>query len=91
MSQSKADKAEQVKANLPLPEDPPQESDWQSADARNVNISSGRVESDLSTGDASSTGLREPATVGSGSADMSSIGRQGKEGLQNPPKDAASK
>lgn len=90
MSQSKADKIERVKANLPLPEEPPVAPDWQSADARNVNVGSGRVESDISTGDASSTGLREPATVGS-DVDMSKIGRQGKDNLQHPPADASSR
>ncbi|KAM7223353.1 hypothetical protein V8F06_001230 [Rhypophila decipiens] len=87
MSQSKADKIEEVRTKLPLPDQPPVASDWQSADARNVNVGTGGVSSDVSTGDGSSTGLREPATVGS-DADMSKIGRQGKDGLEEPPKDA---
>lgn len=91
MSQSKADKIEQVKANLPLPDQPPTASDWQSADARNVNVGSGNISSDVSTGAGSTSGLREPATKSSESTDMSGIGRQGKDGLEGPPKDAKAK
>jgi hypothetical protein len=91
--QSKADLITERQGNLPLPEDPPTASDWNSADERTVNVGSGGVEADISTGDASSTGMREPATGGSGvrqdgGADMSGVGRQGKEGLKDLPKDA---
>ncbi|KAL8392939.1 hypothetical protein RB595_002941 [Gaeumannomyces hyphopodioides] len=89
MGESKQDLINRRQANLPLPEQPPVASDWQSADARNVNVGSGRVESDISTGDAASTGLREPATV-SAEVDMSRIGRQGKDNLKEAPKDARS-
>ncbi|KAL7623098.1 hypothetical protein AAE478_006777 [Parahypoxylon ruwenzoriense] len=89
MSQSKADKIEQIKSNLPLPEQPPTASDWNSADARNVNVGSGSVQSDVSTGDASTAGLREPASKKD--VDLSGVGRQGKDGLKGPPKDARSK
>jgi len=81
MSQSKAEKIERVKANLPLPEQPPVASDWQSADARNVNVGSGRISGDVSTGDGVTSGLREPATKSSEDIDMSGIGRQGKDAL----------
>lgn len=87
MSQSKADKIDQVKANLPLPEQPPNPSDWNTADARNVNVGSGSISSDVSTGPGSSSGLREPATQGS-DMDMSKIGQQGKDNLDSTPKDA---
>ena len=60
--QSKADFIAERQANLPLPEDPPVQPDWNSADARNVNVGSGRVQDNPSTGDANSTGLREPTT-----------------------------
>lgn len=90
MSQSKADKIEQVKANLPLPEQPPKPSDWNSADAR-TTAGGGVSAGDVSTGPGVSTGLREPATVDSNTTDMSGIGRQGKEGLSEPPKDARSR
>ncbi|KAK4163799.1 hypothetical protein QBC43DRAFT_289675 [Cladorrhinum sp. PSN259] len=88
MSQSKADKIEQVRANLPLPEQPPAPSDWQSADARTTNVGTGRFSSDVSTGDGATAGLREPATKSSEGVDMSGIGRQGKDGLEDIPKDA---
>lgn len=88
MSSSKAEKIAEAQANLPLPDQPPVASDWQSADARNVNLGTGGVSGDISTGDGSTTGLREPATKSS-DADMSKIGRQGKDGLEEPPKDAA--
>ena len=86
--ESKQEQIDRVKANLPLPDQPPVASDWQSADARNVNVGSGGVsDNKLSHGDGASVGLREPATKGS-DADMSGIGRQGKDGLEGPPKDA---
>ncbi|KAK4240989.1 hypothetical protein C8A03DRAFT_30827 [Achaetomium macrosporum] len=89
MTQSKAEKIEQVKSNLPLPDQPPQASDWQSADARTTAVSSGGVSAgDVSTGAGVTSGLREPATKASGDVDMSGIGRQGKEGLEDTPKDA---
>ncbi|KAK0626885.1 hypothetical protein B0T14DRAFT_405137, partial [Immersiella caudata] len=78
----------QAQANLPLPEQPPVASDWQSADARNVNIGSGRVSSDISTGDGTTAGLHEPATKSSEETHMSRIGRQGKDNLEGPPQDA---
>ena len=94
--QSKAERIEAVRAKLPMPEDPPVVPDWNSADARNVNIGAGGSSSDISTGDGATTGLREPASMGSGvreqgGADMSGIGRQGKDGLDRPPKDAKMK
>jgi hypothetical protein len=89
MTQSKADKIEEVRSNLPLPEQPPVASDWQSADARNVNVGSGAISSDISTGAGSESGLREPASKGD--VDLSSVGRQGKDGLSGPPKDAAAR
>ncbi|KAK4180545.1 hypothetical protein QBC36DRAFT_229415 [Triangularia setosa] len=91
MPQSKADKIEEVRQNLPLPEQPPQPPDWQSADSRNTNVGSGRLSSDISTGPGSTAGLREPATKASEDIDMSGIGRQGKDGLSEPPKDARAK
>jgi hypothetical protein len=39
--QSKADRIAEVQSNLPLPEDPPVASDWNSADARTVNVKAG--------------------------------------------------
>jgi hypothetical protein len=65
-NESKAERIDRVQATLPLPEDPPVAPDWNSADARNVNVGSGSVGSDVSTGDGASSGLREPASKGSG-------------------------
>ncbi|KAF3760616.1 hypothetical protein M406DRAFT_324399 [Cryphonectria parasitica EP155] len=84
---SNADKIAEAQSNLPLPEQPPVASDWQSADARNVNVGAGGVASDISTGAGASSGLREPASKGA-DVDLSGVGRQGKEGLDSVPKDA---
>lgn len=43
-------------ASLPLPEQPPVPSEWQSADARNVNVGSGIVGSDVTYGNAGGEG-----------------------------------
>jgi hypothetical protein len=91
-AESKAERIDRVQANLPLPKDPPAAPDWNSADARNVNVGSGGVGSDVSTGYGASSGLREPASKGSGvreegGADMSGVGKQGNDGLDDLPKD----
>ncbi|KAK5628884.1 hypothetical protein RRF57_004599 [Xylaria bambusicola] len=85
----KTRKIKEATSNLPLPEQPPVSPDWQSADARTVNVGSGAVESDISYGPASEAGLREPASTAN--VDMSKFGRQGKDNLEGPPKDAAAK
>ena len=90
MGESKQDQINRAQANLPLPEQPPAASDWQSLDERNVNVGSGRFSDDVSRGDGSSTGLREPVTKGA-DADMSGIGRQGKDNLNVQPDDPSSK
>lgn len=87
--QSKAEKIEQVRSNLPLPEQPPVPSDFNSMDTKTTAVGSGRFSSDVSTGAGSTAGLREPASKKD--VDMSGIGRQGKEGLESTPKDARSK
>ncbi|KAI1434308.1 hypothetical protein GGR50DRAFT_663352 [Xylaria sp. CBS 124048] len=86
---SKDEKIEKARTNLPLPEQPPVPSDWNSADARTVNVGSGRLSSDVSTGAGSTSGLREPASKAE--VDLSGVGRQGKDNLEGPPKDAAAK
>lgn len=73
MPESKADKIAQVQANLPLPEQPPTASDWQSADARNVNVGSGKTEAPIGTDAGAQSGLRGPATKGD--MDLSEVGR----------------
>ncbi|KAI0847397.1 hypothetical protein F5Y00DRAFT_271136 [Daldinia vernicosa] len=95
MSQSKEDKVddkveekiENVKSKLPLPEEPPVSPDWNTADARPVAVGSGRVEDDISYGEASTSGLRQPASK-EVEVDLSGVGRQGKDDLERPPKDA---
>jgi hypothetical protein len=91
-AESKADRIDRVQANLHLPEDPLAAPDWNSADARNANVGSGGLSSDISTGDGASSGLREPASKGSGvreesGLNMSGVGRQGKDGLDGLPQD----
>lgn len=85
----KTKKVEEARSNLPLPEQPPVASDWNSADARNVNVGSGGVQSDISTGAGATSGLREPASKAN--VDLSGVGRQGKDNLEGPPKDAKAK
>ena len=87
MTQSKDQTIEERKANLPLPEQPPATSDWNSADASTVNVGSGRseAEANIGTNDASKAGLREPASKEA--QDLSNVGRQAVEG--ELPKDAA--
>lgn len=89
MSESKSEQIDRVKANLPLPEDPPKPPDFNSADARTVNVGSGRTEGNMGTSTGAAAGLRGPSTKSSEEVDMSKIGRQGVEGLEHPPKDAA--
>ena len=87
--------------NLPLPEDPPTASDWNSADVRTVNVGSGGVQSDISYG-SNGDSLRAPATSESSvRADGEQIGvntsapdqgmeREGVDNLDDTPKDAKS-
>lgn len=87
MTQSKDQKIAETQANLPLPQDPPVASDFNSADARTVNVGSGRsvAEGNIGTNDGSKAGLREPASKET--QDLSNVGRQAVEGQL--PKDAA--
>ena len=61
--ESKQEKIDRVQANLPLPDDPPGPSDWNSADATTVNVGSGGISSDVTEGKGSSSGMRGPATA----------------------------
>ncbi|UZP35835.1 hypothetical protein NXS19_003651 [Fusarium pseudograminearum] len=78
MTQSNDQKIAEVQANLPLPDQPPTASDWQSADARNVNVGAGKVEGSVGTDAHAQSGLREPATKGE-EVDLSNVGREGVE------------
>ncbi|KAJ9631086.1 hypothetical protein H2203_001617 [Taxawa tesnikishii (nom. ined.)] len=96
--QSKADIIEERKSNLPLPEQPPVESDWNSADASTVNVGSGGQSSSFSVGNSA---LREPATGesaartdGTGASintQGEGVGREGKDNLSGPPNDAVAR
>ena len=74
---------DEVKANLPLPEQPPVASDFNSADASTVNVGSGRQEASFSSGGGA---IRDPA-VGAGGV----AGREAKDGLGGIPNDAVSR
>ena len=97
---SKQEIIDERKANLPLPEQPPVASDFNSADASTVNVGSGRLQSDISAGKGSET-LRGPAT---GESDVrvsgeewktnaagSGVGREGKDNLSGIPNDAVTR
>ncbi|WEW56817.1 hypothetical protein PRK78_002272 [Emydomyces testavorans] len=98
---SKTDKQADIdrrKANLPLPEQPHGESGLVSANVKTTGGGSGAVSSSAGTGEEASA-LRQPATADSSlrtsgeemkkhTAPSGEVGRQGKEGLENIPKDA---
>ncbi|KAJ5161668.1 hypothetical protein N7492_007060 [Penicillium capsulatum] len=97
---NKSAQIDRTKANLPLPEDPPVASDWNSADQRTVNVGSGGIEGPVS-GDGDSA-LRGPATAESSArvagselhqntAPLSNVGRQRVEGLDGLPSDATTR
>ncbi|KAI4123085.1 MAG: hypothetical protein LQ338_005456 [Usnochroma carphineum] len=102
LKSSNAPKAEIINErqnNLPLPEQPPVASDWNSADASKVNVGSGGVQSDVSYGGGSETGLRGPATsdsslrtdgeqFGVNTSGPGKVGREGKDDLEGLPSDA---
>jgi hypothetical protein len=78
-----ADLVDERKANLPLPDQPPVASDFNSSDARTVNVGSGGQEAGISSGSGS---LREPAT-----GDASGAAREAKDGLSGIPNDAVTR
>lgn len=90
----KSNIVEERKANLPLPDQPPQPSDWQSSDARNVNVGSGgREDLPLDT-------TREPVAADSAvrtdAEEMkthTAVGgaREGKDDLGGIPSDAVTR
>lgn len=88
-SKDKSELIEERKANLPLPEQPPVPSDFNSADARTVNVGSGGISSDISHGAGSESGLREPATGGDDAA--ATVGREAKDNLGGIPNDAVTR
>ncbi|RMZ70670.1 tubulin gamma chain [Pyrenophora seminiperda CCB06] len=73
----------EAQSNLPLPDQPPVASDFNSSDARTVNVGSGGQEDSIASGGGA---LREPA-VGAGAPS----GREAKDGLGGIPNDAVSR
>lgn len=84
---SKNDLINERKADLPLPEDPPVASDFNSASAHTVNVGSGSQASDLSHSGLGNDTLRSPAT----SDAVGSSGRQARDGLDGIPNDAVTR
>ncbi|KAL4779469.1 hypothetical protein BJX76DRAFT_340697 [Aspergillus varians] len=87
----KKSQIDNTKANLPLPDQPPTASDWNSADQRTVNVGSGGIEGPIS-GDNDSA-LRGPATASSsvreaGEETHRSTQPTGNVGRGDLPKDA---
>ena len=98
-SKPKSEIIAERQANLPLPDQPPVASDWNSNDASKVNVGSGGVQSDISYGGGSDS-LRGPATSDSSARTdgeaynkhsgqpSAGVGRQGHDNLDGLPKDA---
>jgi len=101
MAKSKSDIISERQANLPLPEQPPTASDWNSADERTVNVGTGAISDSISNGTTSSCSLRDPATAESDARIDSKewkthtagndIGRSAKDGLGGIPDDAVTR
>lgn len=101
MPQSKEELMSERQANLPLPDQPPVESDWNSADSRTVNVGSGQQEDNStsyggSARDAFSSATGDSAVRVDGdewktnTAGMD-VGRQAKDGLGGIPNDAVTR
>ncbi|KAG8628595.1 hypothetical protein KVT40_004468 [Elsinoe batatas] len=95
-NRSKAEIIDERKANLPLPEQPPVASDFNSADERTVNVGSGGISSGFTAGDGDlrdsatgDSGVRTDPNSALGNVDsLKDVGRQGKDGLDGLPSDA---
>ncbi|KAI6752846.1 hypothetical protein HG530_013598 [Fusarium avenaceum] len=81
MTQSNDQKIAETQANLPLPDQPPKASDFNTLDASTVNVGSGKQEGHVGTDAAAQSGLRGPATKGE-EVDLSNVGREGVEKRQ---------
>lgn len=84
---SKQEIIDERKANLPLPDHPGAASDFNSMDARTVNVGAGGKAEDISHSGLGSSTLREPATTDS----VGAAGREGKDGLKGIPNDAVTR
>jgi hypothetical protein len=96
MSQSKQEIIDKRKANLPLPDQPPTSSDWNSASGENTNVGSGSI-----SGSTNYT-FREPVPGDSAvrtdgeewnvkTDALKNVGREGKDGLSGLPNDAVNR
>ena len=100
-SKPKSELINERQANLPLPDQPPVNSDWNSSDQSKVNVGSGGVQDDVSYGGGSDS-LRGPATSDSSvrtdgdsfnknSGAPGAVGREGHDNLGGLPQDALKK
>ncbi|KAJ5627734.1 hypothetical protein N7490_009962 [Penicillium lividum] len=93
---NKPQQIDEAKSNLPLPEQPPVASDWQSADQRTVNVGSGGISGPISydpnSGLEGSTTAQSSARVDGATLHQQTApvnaGRQAVEGLDHLPSDA---
>ncbi|OCL01095.1 uncharacterized protein K441DRAFT_650690 [Cenococcum geophilum 1.58] len=98
---SKQEIIDERQANLPLPEQPPRSSDWNSSDERTMNVGPSGREDDISASRRGPETLREAAT---GESDIrvsgeewktntaaNGAGREAKDNLQGLPNDAATR
>lgn len=98
---SKQEITDERQANLPLPEQPPRPSDWNSGDERTMNVGPSGREDDISASRRGPETLREAAT---GESDIrvsgeewktntaaSGAGREAKDNLQGLPNDAVTR
>lgn len=97
---SKQQIIDERQANLPLPDQPPVASDWNSSDERTVNVGSGVRQDDFSSSGVGSDTLRQPATADSsvrtdGEAWKSNTaaggGREAHDNLGGIPNDAVTR
>lgn len=84
---SKQDIIDERQANLPLPDQPPKASDWNSSDERTVNVGAGGRSEDLSHSGLGGDTLREPATAD----EVGTTGRQAKDNTGGIPSDAVTR
>ncbi|KAJ5852390.1 uncharacterized protein N7529_011775 [Penicillium soppii] len=88
---NKSEEIEKTKANLPLPEQPPVASDWNSSDQRTTAVVP-PDNSGLREGAAASSSARVDGNVlHTNTAPDSKVGRQGTEGLDHLPSDATTR
>ena len=97
---SRQEITDERQANLPLPEQPPRPSDWNSSDERTVNAGSSGCGDDISaSGRGSKTlrGLQLESDVGGSGKEWktnmaaSGAGREAKDNLQGLPNDAVAR